>query len=650
MKNKNLMEDKMKKIQIFLLILLVHTLLFGVQYVEVDARCNVDATGVAQIANGNLQIIGELSLFYAVPLGPNSTTTIEFTIPDGINLTTLNTYYTRVYGYDENIPNGWGYTTWVQGGYSGSGTLLAPYVHTGLIELEIERHDLRIYTVANLDRESTCTIYNEDDVQLATDTETFVKGSRTFYFYDLGSTTPPNDGWYAVIEEESDTGETITSNAQTLQSSGTNPVYYLNWPNSQFTFEDKPFHSKWNWESFPKLSFNTTSNNYEDDFVPELEDNITPGEFDWLNLDDIQSGSPNLTYDEDEWEPESYDLRSSDAVKISLDSSSARYFDADGTRLSASTSISLNAGWNWIGYWLPYALMSDVAFGEDNWDEVNIIQAEDWYYDDLSVPDKGIGDPEPQTPQPKPMYYGEGYLVKMHSAVTLTWDPDDSREDREFVNFDRPEPQYFDFETKSDYEVIDIVDVPQNISEIGVFLDDVCVGAVVVQDPSVQILLYTDDISREPSPFNFQVITGRGGSSAIKNYEVYNMDSGNFEPGVVVSQMQGYSIVRLGEEDEPQNDMSIVDQLVLQANYPNPFNPVTNISFSLPSDQDIELIVYNTKGQIVRKLIQGQYPSGTHSVTWDGKGESGNIVGSGLYFYKLITTDQEISKKMLLLK
>jgi len=72
-------------------------------------------------------------------------------------------------------------------------------------------------------------------------------------------------------------------------------------------------------------------------------------------------------------------------------------------------------------------------------------------------------------------------------------------------------------------------------------------------------------------------------------------------------------------------------EFALLPNYPNPFNPSTVFTFSLPEQSRIELIVYNTLGQRIRTLIQENYDSGIHSIVWDGRNESGQSVGSGIY-------------------
>jgi len=87
------------------------------------------------------------------------------------------------------------------------------------------------------------------------------------------------------------------------------------------------------------------------------------------------------------------------------------------------------------------------------------------------------------------------------------------------------------------------------------------------------------------------------------------------------------------------------------SNSPNPFNPFTEISFSIPHHSDVELSIYNIKGQPVKKLLNRNKLSGNHSIIWNGKNEMNQKVDSGLYFIKL-TLDNKVNviKKCLLIK
>ena len=83
----------------------------------------------------------------------------------------------------------------------------------------------------------------------------------------------------------------------------------------------------------------------------------------------------------------------------------------------------------------------------------------------------------------------------------------------------------------------------------------------------------------------------------------------------------------------------------LNQNNPNPFNPMTEISFTLKGDSAVRLTVYNVKGQIVETMIDGTLGAGLHSRTWDGRAHP-----SGVYFYRLETNGFSETRKMIMLK
>jgi hypothetical protein len=89
----------------------------------------------------------------------------------------------------------------------------------------------------------------------------------------------------------------------------------------------------------------------------------------------------------------------------------------------------------------------------------------------------------------------------------------------------------------------------------------------------------------------------------------------------------------------------------LDQNYPNPFNPQTTIAFSLKENAHVSLKVYNVAGQLVRTLVNENRVAGVYTdVQWDGKSDNGSLVSSGVYFYKLVTKNFSMTKKMVLLK
>ncbi len=84
--------------------------------------------------------------------------------------------------------------------------------------------------------------------------------------------------------------------------------------------------------------------------------------------------------------------------------------------------------------------------------------------------------------------------------------------------------------------------------------------------------------------------------------------------------------------------------------YPNPFNPRTSLSFSLKDAAQVDLSIYNLKGEKVATLASGQYPRGTHDFTWAGKNTRGRQVASGVYFARLKAGQLTMSQRLVLIQ
>ena len=92
-------------------------------------------------------------------------------------------------------------------------------------------------------------------------------------------------------------------------------------------------------------------------------------------------------------------------------------------------------------------------------------------------------------------------------------------------------------------------------------------------------------------------------------------------------------------------------EFTLHQNYPNPFNPTTTLSFAIPMDSKVDLVVYNLLGQEVTRIFDHKLMrAGAHEIVWDGKDNFGNPVGTGLYVYRLNAADKSAVQKMMLLK
>jgi len=84
--------------------------------------------------------------------------------------------------------------------------------------------------------------------------------------------------------------------------------------------------------------------------------------------------------------------------------------------------------------------------------------------------------------------------------------------------------------------------------------------------------------------------------------------------------------------------------------YPNPCNPRTKVEFSLAHDQHISLSIYDLRGRLVNRLVDGVYPAGNHHHLWDGLDGHGRAAPSGTYIFQLKMEDKTMTRKTLLLR
>jgi hypothetical protein len=122
---------------------------------------------------------------------------------------------------------------------------------------------------------------------------------------------------------------------------------------------------------------------------------------------------------------------------------------------------------------------------------------------------------------------------------------------------------------------------------------------------------------------------------------------------IVAEYLDGVSdksnMVSTDEEPQVVEDLPSLSY-TLQNNYPNPFNPITNIAFSIPTEERVEIRVYNIKGELVKVLTDRVFQDGNHTVQWNGTNNRNRAVSSGIYFYRMKTINFTDIKKALLLK
>jgi photosystem II stability/assembly factor-like uncharacterized protein len=102
--------------------------------------------------------------------------------------------------------------------------------------------------------------------------------------------------------------------------------------------------------------------------------------------------------------------------------------------------------------------------------------------------------------------------------------------------------------------------------------------------------------------------------------------------------------------DQENLIQSTPQQIILYANYPNPFNSSTRIDYYLPAAGDVMIKIFNIRGQLVRTLVNQPQKSGHRSAIWDGRSDKGSMVSSGMYIYQIQSNNQTKNRKLLLMK
>jgi len=212
---------------------------------------------------------------------------------------------------------------------------------------------------------------------------------------------------------------------------------------------------------------------------------------------------------------------------------------------------------------------------------------------------------------------------------------------------------------KNNHIVADIHTVPTDCSGIVTgWIPHVGTGPVnlsvwAAEYPSGQLTAYVGPVLSyyEYTTTNFQRLTDSEwdetylSQSIRPNWvNIYLADSSGSSKG------EGLKLIT-SVNDNKKNP--IPETHLLARNYPNPFNPSTIISFSIPYDltnSKTELVIYNIQGEVVKRLVDETLPSGNYLTRWDGTNELGIQVTSGIYIYSLRVADKQVSGKMTLIK
>jgi hypothetical protein len=132
----------------------------------------------------------------------------------------------------------------------------------------------------------------------------------------------------------------------------------------------------------------------------------------------------------------------------------------------------------------------------------------------------------------------------------------------------------------------------------------------------------------------------------------------------LIVKVDGHSVSQsirwLGDHTIQQADLAAHTHIIplsswLGQNYPNPFNPETWLPYALSESAEVAIKIYDVRGSLVSTLHLGQKPAGVYDTKnlaayWDGRNDVGEMVSSGLYFYKLTAGPFIQVKRMVILK
>jgi hypothetical protein len=130
------------------------------------------------------------------------------------------------------------------------------------------------------------------------------------------------------------------------------------------------------------------------------------------------------------------------------------------------------------------------------------------------------------------------------------------------------------------------------------------------------------------------------------NYDIQHGDSFTYTPtssGVHNGQLVIHNYFTANEDET----MPFISGLKV---YPNPFNPEAQIAFSTLAKGEVNIDVFNIKGQHIRTITKGQLGKGAHKFTWNGRDNNDNVAGSGIYLVKVKAQNKTKTIKMMLIK
>jgi predicted Fe-S protein YdhL (DUF1289 family) len=120
--------------------------------------------------------------------------------------------------------------------------------------------------------------------------------------------------------------------------------------------------------------------------------------------------------------------------------------------------------------------------------------------------------------------------------------------------------------------------------------------------------------------------------------------------GAIDQMIEGFDIESPGDSESVPSETTPAEIHLAANSYPNPFNPETQIAYTLGASENVQIQIYNVSGQLIRTYDLGYQLAGNHSIRWDGRNENGDIAASGVYLYRIEAGPHQVTNRMVLLK
>ena len=415
----------------------------------------------------------------------------------------------------------------------------------------------------------------------------------------------------------------------------------------EYSFENQADYERWYWVSYPVL--NTITDNalqaskfFEELLIIHLNSNDEPtptylDRIDWMEEGELQS----IEWYNENWtsnqfahyvySPQGYKIKLLQNVPDTVTLIESGFKTPENLRFSIHGGVE-----NWLGYFKEDPAKPNEVFA-DIWDDIIMVRGKSWSL---------VRDSNGLSGKMGTLHYGDMVSILTTNSHTFQWGSSNPTPPAL-----KSMPQHFAFDEKPDYIPI-YVSLPDSLmpdlKEIGLYLDGICKGAVVVESDYEQISAYVnseDELTNSDLELIFHYDESKRPDQELRTTS-YSPGEMQTKYGIAGARYPFYEV------SISQKDLDNVKPPVfaLKQNFPNPFNPTTTISYWLPETARVRLDIYNLKGQLVKTLIDSEMAAGPHSVIWNGKDGNHQAVASGVYFYRLSSPNNTQTKRMLLMK